>query len=68
MNDFFKEIEQNPGVMDHTMNLFLKNRDIFYNSLNILATGNSKFKSTVFNGPTYNDMINSYFLMMEKEL
>ena len=43
------------------MNSFLIKKDIFYCSLNILSTGNSNFKSTIFTESNGYDIINSYF-------
>jgi GR25 family glycosyltransferase involved in LPS biosynthesis len=42
-------------------------QNIYYGSMDILATGNSKFKSTIFVGPTATEYLSSYLEMMEME-
>lgn len=59
----FKEIND---AIDHFFNIYCNNRDIQYGSLDILATGNSKFKSTVFEGPTYPELFDLYQSYIEK--
>jgi GR25 family glycosyltransferase involved in LPS biosynthesis len=53
----FKEISR---PMDGFFNDYCNNKDIQYGSVDILATGNSNFKSTVFEGPTFSELLESY--------
>jgi GR25 family glycosyltransferase involved in LPS biosynthesis len=54
-HDFFSTFHTNSRAIDHFFDSFHQNNRIFYGSRYVLATGNSKFKSTVFNGPSFSD-------------
>jgi GR25 family glycosyltransferase involved in LPS biosynthesis len=58
----FKEIT---AEIDNFFNDYCNKRDIQYGSLDILATGNSNFKSTVFEGPTFKDLLSLYQSYMQ---
>ena len=48
------------NAMDHFFNEYCISKDIMYGSTDILATGNSNFKSTVFSGETFNSLLSMY--------
>jgi GR25 family glycosyltransferase involved in LPS biosynthesis len=59
-HDFFSKFHDNSRAIDGFFNSFHVNNNIFYGSRYVLATGNANFKSTVFNGPTFNEYLSSY--------
>jgi GR25 family glycosyltransferase involved in LPS biosynthesis len=60
-HDFFSTFHTINCAIDNFLDHFHKNNNIFYGSRYVLATGNANFKSTVFNGPTFNQ---SFLLYM----
>jgi GR25 family glycosyltransferase involved in LPS biosynthesis len=48
------------NAMDGFLNEYCISKNIMYGSRDILATGNSKFKSTVFEGNTFIDLLSMY--------
>ena len=59
-HDFFSKFHTINCAIDNFLDHFHKNNNIFYGSRYVLATGNANFKSTVFNGPTFNQSFLSY--------
>ena len=66
-HDFFSTFYTNSGAIDGFLNTFHVNNCIFYGSRYVLATGNANFKSTVFNGPTFNEYLSSYIQNIDKD-
>jgi len=60
---FFNGID---GPIDHFIENELNKKNIYYGSMDILATGNSKFKSTIFEGPSVPENLASYLEMMNE--
>lgn len=58
--NIFKRFPTITNAMDHYFNEYCISKDIMYGSRNILATGNSKFKSTVFKEETFTDLLSTY--------
>ena len=58
--DFFSTFHTINSAIDNFLDNFHVNNRIFYGSRYVLATGNANFKSTVFNGPTFNETFLSY--------
>ena len=66
-HDFFSKFHDNSRAIDGFFNTFHVNNRIFYGSRYVLATGNANFKSTVFNGPTYNEYLSSYITNLDDD-
>ena len=56
----FSNFPKIDGPIDHFFNIYCIERNIQYGSLDILATGNSNFKSTVFEGPSFSEFLRMY--------
>ena len=48
------------NAIDYFIENKLISTNLYYGSMDILATGNSKFKSTIFEGPSYIEKLSSY--------
>ena len=66
--DFFSTFHTNDGAIDHLLNHFHKNNNIFYGSRYVLTTGNSNFKSTVFFDPLSVMSFDEYLLSYQQSI
>lgn len=65
VGEMIKGMEENPGASDICFNNILKSKNIFYGTLKVLATGNSKLETTIHTGPSFDQMVCSYMNFIE---
>lgn len=58
--NLFERFPKINTAMDNYFNYYCISKDIMYGSRDILATGNSKFKSTIFSEIDYNNILSMY--------